>query len=81
MQEKRAKSPIFILSPDKTCSWWRQAAYYVAGGLRICRKDIAGLLTLVGLFMLPPLAAVIVGSQPGSLAYWVAWGLPWITIT
>ncbi len=62
-------------------SWWRQAAYYVGGGLRICRKDIAGLLTLVGLFMLPPLAAVIVGSQPGPLAYWVAWGLPWITIT
>jgi hypothetical protein len=31
--------------------------------------------------MLPPLAAVIVGSQPGSFAYWVAWGLPWITIT
>lgn len=31
--------------------------------------------------MLPPLAAVIVGSQPDPLARWVGWGLPWITIT
>jgi len=30
--------------------------------------------------MLPPLAAVIIGSQPGPLAHWVALGLPWITI-
>ena len=81
MQEKSAETPLFTHPPDVTCSGWRQAAYYVACGLRICRKDIAGLLTLVGLFMLPPLAAVIVGSQPGSFAYWVAWGLPWITIT
>lgn len=81
MQKKSAKTPEFTRSPYKTYSWWRQAAYYITCGLRICRKDIAGLLTLVGLFMLPPLAAVIVGSQPGSLAYWVAWGLPWITIT
>ena len=36
---------------------------------------------LVGLFMLPPLAAVVVGSQPGTLAFWVAQALPWITIT
>ncbi len=62
-------------------SWWRQAAYYVVGGLRICCKDIPGLLTLVGLFMLPPLAAVLIGGQPGPLAYWVASALPWITIT
>ncbi len=61
--------------------WWRQAVYYVAAGIRICRKDIAGLLTLVGLFEIPPLLAVIVGSQPGTLAAWVATALPWITIT
>ncbi len=62
-------------------SWWRQAASYVASGLRICRKDIPGLVVLVGLFMLPPLAAVVVGSQPGALAFWIAQALPWITIT
>jgi hypothetical protein len=61
--------------------WWRQALYYVAAGVRICRKDIAGLLTLVGLFEIPPLLAVIVGSQPGTLAAWVSTALPWITIT
>lgn len=81
MQETSAEKPLFIHPLDQTGSWWRQAAYYVICGLRICRKDIVGLLALAGLFMLPPLAAVIVGSQPGSLAYWVAWGLPWITIT
>ncbi|HLW02354.1 MAG TPA: hypothetical protein VKT82_27110 [Ktedonobacterales bacterium] len=62
-------------------TWWRQAANYVAAGIRICRKDISGLVTLVGLFMLPPLAAVVVGSQPGTLAHWIANALPWITIT
>src|SRR5215469_7758251 len=62
-------------------TWWRQAAGYVAAGIRICRKDIPGLVSLVGLFMLPPLAAVVVGSQPGALAHWIANALPWITIT
>jgi hypothetical protein len=80
VQEKIAETMASPIHPDAASSWWRQAAYYVARGLRICRKDIPGLITLVGLFMLPPLAAVIVGSQPGPLAYWVAWGLPWITI-
>ena len=66
--------------------WWRQASAYVASGLRICRKDISGLLALVGLFVVPPLLAVIVGGLPGaekmtSAAYWVAQALPWITIT
>jgi len=61
--------------------WWKQSAFYVASGVRICRQDISGLITLVGLFALPPLAAVIVGSQPGALAFWVATALPWITIT
>lgn len=61
--------------------WWRQAAQYVLRGLRICCKDIPGLLTLVGFFMLPPLAAVVIGNQSGQLAYWIAWALPWITIT
>ena len=62
-------------------SWWRQAAGYVAAGIRICRKDIPGLVALVGLFMLPPLTAVVVGSQPGEFAHWLANALPWITIT
>ena len=61
--------------------WWKQSAFYVASGVRICRQDISGLITLVGLFTLPPLAAVIVGSQPGAVAFWVASALPWITIT
>ncbi len=61
--------------------WWLQAAAYVAAGVRICRKDIPGLVSIVGLFMLPPLAAVVVGSQPGAAAYWIAEALPWITIT
>jgi len=61
--------------------WWQLAAGYVAAGLRICRKDIPGLVAIVGLFMLPPLAAVVVGSQPGAAAYWIAEALPWITIT
>jgi len=79
--EKNAEIFVSTNRPDVALSWWRQAAYYVTSGLRICRKDVGGLVTIVGLFMLPPLAAVIVGSQPGPLAYWVAWGLPWITIT
>ncbi len=66
--------------------WWRQAFAYVAAGLRICRKDISGLLTLVGLFSVPPLVAVIVGEHAGkgtggTIAFWVASALPWITIT
>lgn len=65
----------------KSETWWGQAAGYVAAGIRICRKDIPGLVALVGLFMLPPLTAVVVGSQPGALAHWIANALPWITIT
>jgi hypothetical protein len=80
VQEKSSETIVSIIPLDTDSSWWRQASYYVACGLRICRKDIPGLITLVGLFMLPSLAAVIVGSQPGPLAYWVALGLPWITI-
>src|SRR6266581_2976628 len=80
LQEKSSETIVSIIPSDTDSSWWRQAVYYVACGLRICRKDIPGLLTLVGLFMLPSLAAAIVGSQPGPLAYWVALGLPWITI-
>ncbi len=68
--------------PPGSCRpWWKQSATYVASGVRICRQDISGLITLVGLFTLPPLAAVIVGSQPGAVAFWVASALPWITIT
>ncbi|MBX5449915.1 hypothetical protein [Thermogemmatispora sp.] len=61
--------------------WWKQAMLYVLAGLRICRRDIAGIITLVGLFSLPSLAAVVVGSYPGTLAYWIGTALPWITIT
>jgi hypothetical protein len=68
-------------APAVSGPWWRQAVAYVASGLRICRKDIPGLVMLVGLFMLPPLAAVVVGSQPGEVAHWIANALPWITIT
>ena len=81
MPEKSSEILVSTNRPDAALSWWRQAVYYVISGLRICRKDVGGLVTIVGLFMLPPLAAVIVGSQPGPIAYWVAWGLPWITIT
>jgi hypothetical protein len=70
-----------VVSPMIARPWWRQATRYVAAGIRICRKDIPGLVTLVGLFMLPPLAAVVVGSQPGDVAHWIADALPWITIT
>ncbi len=70
-----SNTPIMIPRP-----WWRQAAVYVGAGVRICRKDIPGLVAIVGLFMLPPLAAVVVGSQPGTLAHWIAEALPWITI-
>jgi hypothetical protein len=76
-----AQRPKPVLLPKDVHPWWRQAGAYVAAGLRICRKDISGLVTLVGLFLVPPLAAVIVGSQPGPVAYWVAQALPWITIT
>jgi hypothetical protein len=75
------REKINSLPPDPCRPWWKQSACYVASGVRICRQDIAGLVTLVGLFALPPLAAVIVGSQPGTIAYWVATALPWITIT
>src|SRR5947209_7903040 len=68
-------------APGISRPWWKQATSYVASGMRICSQDIPGLVTLVGLFALPPLAAVIVGSQPGALAFWVATALPWITIT
>jgi hypothetical protein len=61
--------------------WWRQASRYVASGIAICRKDPLSLLALVALFAIPPLAAAWIGAQPGDVAYWLAWGLPWITIT
>ncbi len=79
LEEEQRPEPIRL--PRNIHPWWRQASAYVAAGLRICRKDISGLLTLVGLFIVPPLVAVIVGSQPGQVAYWVAQALPWITIT
>ena len=80
LQADKDEAP-HVVSVQTHRSWWRQAASYVAAGLRICRKDIPGLVALVGLFMLPPLAAVVVGSQPGPIAYWIAEALPWITIT
>ena len=61
--------------------WWRQAAAYVAAGIDICRKDVFGLLALVGLFAIPPLVTVIVGKQPDALAAWTVASLPWLTIT
>jgi hypothetical protein len=61
--------------------WWRQASRYVAAGIAICRKDPLRLLALVALFALPPLAAAWIGTQPGQIAFWLATGLPWITIT
>ncbi len=61
--------------------WWRQAWKYVLSGIAICRKDPLKLLALAALFTIPPLAAALIGTQPGDIAYWVAWGLPWITIT
>ncbi len=67
--------------PNPYAPWWQQACRYVVAGLRICRRDIAGIITLVGLFSLPPLAAVVVGNYPGVLAYWIGSALPWITIT
>jgi len=77
--EENAGSP--PPTPKTSRLWWKQSASYVASGISICRQDIPGLVTLVGLFALPPLAAVIVGSQPGALAFWIASALPWITIT
>ncbi|HKD75666.1 MAG TPA: hypothetical protein VKB76_09235 [Ktedonobacterales bacterium] len=75
------RSPAAYVGP-----WWRQAFAYVAAGLRICSKDIPGLLSLVGLFSVPPLVAVLVGEHAGpgvggTIAYWVSEALPWITIT
>ena len=67
LPEKSLETILSPLPSDTRSSWWRQAAYYVACGLHLCRKDIPGLLTIVGLFMLPPLAAVIIGSHPGPL--------------
>lgn len=58
----------------------RQAPAYILAGLRLCSKDIPGLLTIVGLFCLPPLVAVFLGSQPGPIASLLAQVLPWITI-
>ena len=75
-RENASSAPPHINFP-----WWRQALYYVGAGSRICRKDIAGLISLIGLFELPPLLTVIVGSQPGTIAFWIATILPWITIT
>src|SRR5689334_11275383 len=75
------KAGFLLSTPKSSRPWWRESVSYVASGVRICSQDIAGLVTLVGLFALPPLAAVIVGSQRGALAYWVATALPWITIT
>ncbi|GEM_PF-1148533 len=74
--QQGALSLAFTVSP-----WWRQAAAYVAAGLRICRKDIPGLIALVGLFTLPPLATVIIGSLPDAQAAWTIARLPWMTIT
>jgi hypothetical protein len=84
VDEAHPPNHTLLVEPD--WPWWRQASAYVASGLRICRKDISGLLALVGLFIVPPLLAVIVGGLPGaekttSIAYWVAQALPWITIT
>jgi hypothetical protein len=67
--------------PKLYAPWWQQAFRYVVAGLRICRRDIAGIITLVGLFSLPSLAAAVVGGYPGTLAYWIGSALPWITIT
>ncbi len=80
-QADYAALPIVPSASPPSQSWWRQAATYVAAGTRICRRDIPGLATLVGLFMLPSFGAVIVGSQPGTLAGWIATGMTWITIT
>jgi hypothetical protein len=66
--------------PEQTKPWWSQAAAYILAGLHLCSKDIPGLFTLVGLFCLPPLVAVFIGSQPGPIASWLAQALPWITI-
>ncbi|HEU0002905.1 MAG TPA: hypothetical protein VFQ36_18485 [Ktedonobacteraceae bacterium] len=66
--------------PEQTKPWWHQTPEYILAGLRLCSKDISGLLTLVGLFCLPPLAASFIGSQPGPIASLLAQVLPWITI-
>lgn len=69
-----------VSRPAQAKPWWGQACVYILAGLRLCRTDIPGLLTLVGLFCLPPLAAAFIGSQPGPIASWLAQMLPWITI-
>src|SRR5690348_5798050 len=61
--------------------WWQQSVTYVAAAVGTLRQDLPGLIALVGFFQLPPLAAVIIGSRAGTLAFWIAWSLPWITIT
>src|SRR5581483_6383507 len=66
--------------PEQAQPWWHQAPAYIVAGLRLCSKDVPGLLTLVGLFCLPPLAAAFIGSQPGTIASLLAQILPWITI-
>ena len=81
MEDPTATHKIHTLPPEIATSWWRQAAYYIGRGITICRKDIPGLITLVGLFVLPSLAAVLIGQQSGALAYWAATALPWITMT
>lgn len=57
-------------------NWWQQSAAYVAAGVGTMRQDLPGLIALVGFFQVPPLAAVIIGSRPGTLAFWIAWSLP-----
>lgn len=61
--------------------WWQESVYYVIAGIRLCCKDTNGLILLVGIFLLPDLAAAIIGSRPGMIAYWLATILPWISIT
>jgi len=61
--------------------WWQDSVYYVIAGIRLCGKDMNGLISLVGIFLLPDLAAAIIGSRPGMIAYWLATVLPWISIT
>ncbi len=80
-QAKDSEGKMSTTPPDPNRPWWHQSAIYVFSGVRICYKDMPGLITLVGLFALPSLGAVIAGSQPGIAAFWIASVLPWITIT
>src|SRR5262249_46701570 len=59
---------------------WFQALSYVRAGALLCLRDLFGLITLVGILMLPAFGAVVVGSRPGPLAPWISTGLTWITI-